>query len=98
MWKSFPHPFILHILQGHTGSFLLRTLFAATGTLADLLAVQKHSNGKALVVIRSAFPYERIGKHLVFLLLHLLLQEGLVVLVVELMHRNITQNELLNNS
>ena len=48
-------------------------------------------------MIRPRFPGEMVGQHLVFLLLHLLLQGGLVIHIVEFGHRHIAENKPLDD-
>ena len=92
-------PFSLFLLRkklfnGSTGGCLLSTLFAGTGALSYNLAVEGDLHRKLLIVIRTGLADQLVTKHLIFLLLHKLLQGRFIILVVELAHRHIAQDKL----
>lgn len=71
----------------HTGSILLGFLFAATAALPHRLTIERNFNLEALIMVRTGLTNQRIGQYLVLLTLNQLLQLGLIVDIMQLLHR-----------
>ena len=67
---QYPFCLFLQLFQSHSGGILLRTLFAGAAALTNHSAIERHFHKELLIMVGATFAHQRIGEHLVLLLLH----------------------------